>query len=143
MGVLAGRGGGGGPGFATDPDDVRLCPDPGYAGPSLTANLPASAKGGGARNRGWGVEGGDGVLAGGETERGGEGSLPPTGLLDGGGAGGGPRRPEVVEPVFSGLIFDGGAAGGGGGGALDLVSPTLGKAETMPLANSSACFCWT
>jgi hypothetical protein len=44
--------------------------------------------------------------------------------------------------VFSGLILDGGAAGGGGGGARDLVSEGVGKAEAMPLAISSACFCW-
>lgn len=112
------------------------------AGPSLTANLPASAIGGGARNRGCGVAGGEGVLAGGDTERGGDGALPPTGLLDGGGAGGGPRRLEDV-PVFSGLILEGGAAGGGGGGALDLVSPTEGITELSPLAISSCCFCWT
>jgi hypothetical protein len=48
-----------------------------------------------------------------------------------------------VEPVFSGLILDGGADGGGGGGPLDLVSATFGKAEAIPLAISSACFCWT
>lgn len=49
---------------------------------------------------------------------GGDGALPPTGLLDGGGAGGGPLRLDA--PVFSGLILaaDGALDGGGGGGAF-------------------------
>lgn len=51
---------------------------------------------------------------------------------------------EDEAPVFSGLMRDGGAeGGGGGGGARDLVSETDGKAWAIPLAISSACFCWT
>lgn len=85
--------------------------------------------GGGARNLGCGVPAGDGVRGGGDGDRGGDGALPATGLLDGGGAGGGPRRLDELEaPVFSGLIREGGAAGGGGGGALDRVSLAVGKA---------------
>lgn len=152
MGVLGGRGGGGGPGFARDPDEARLRPEGCMAGPSLTANLPASAMGGGARNLGCGglgAGGGDGVLAGGggELDRGGEGALPGTGRRDGGGAGGGPLRlEEAVVPVFSGLILAGGAdGGGGGGGALVRVSLAvlMGRACAIPLAISSLCFCST
>lgn len=149
IGVFGGRGGGGGPGLAREADEARVRPEGCSAGPSLTANLPASAMGGGARNLGCGLAaGGEGVLVrGGELDRGGEEALPGTGLRDGGGAGGGPLRLDEAEvPVFSGLTLEGGAAGGGGGGgALDLVSAAeaMGNAWTIPFAISSACFCWT
>lgn len=52
IGVLGGRGGGGGPGFATEPEDARARLGVYTAGPSLTAYLPASSMGGGARNLG-------------------------------------------------------------------------------------------
>lgn len=112
IGVLGGRGGGGGPGLANDADEALSRPDECTAGPGLTANLPASASGGGARKRGWGLGAGEGVLGGGEGDRaGGDGALPATGLLDGGGAGGGPLLlEELAVPVFSGLILEGGAA---------------------------------
>ena len=60
MGVLGGRGGGGGPGFSTL-DTLRGLTD-GVETLEL-AYLPASASGGGARNRGAG-RGGDGVRSG-------------------------------------------------------------------------------
>ncbi len=128
MGVFGGRGGGGGPGFAKEPEEARARPEGCRAGPSFTAYLPASAMGGGARKRGCGLAAGDGVRGGGDGDRGGDGALPPTGLRDGGGAGGGPRRLDEVVPVFSGLILEGGADGGGGGGPLDLESVAVGKA---------------
>ena len=105
-----------------------------YQTPGFTANFPASAKGGGARNLGCGLGEGDGVF-GGELDLGGDGALPPTGLRDGGGAGGGPRRLAVVDPVFSGLSR---AAGGGGGGALPLEA---GMDEAIPFAIACACCC--
>jgi hypothetical protein len=143
-GVLGGRGGGGGPGLARVPEEAlaRL------AGGEIldTANFPASAKGGGALNLGCGVEGGDGE-GGGDSALGGDGGLPPTGLRDGGGAGGGPLLPEVVldmvVPVLCGLNFgrDAAAAGGSGGGAFDL--PVLPIASAIPCAVSAACFSLT
>jgi hypothetical protein len=103
------------------------------------ANFPASAIGGGALNLGCGVDGGDGD-GGGESALGGDGGLPPTGLRDGGGAGGGPLLldvvPDMVAPVFCGLNLgkDAAAGGGGGGGAFDLPKPS-----TTPCAVSFAC----
>jgi hypothetical protein len=141
IGVLGGRGGGGGPGLARVADEAlaRL------AGGDVweTANFPASAKGGGALNLGCGVEGGDGE-GGGDSALGGDGGLPPTGLRDGGGAGGGPLLLDVglavVAPVFCGLNLgrDAVAEGGGGGGALDLL--VLPVASATPCAASAACF---
>ncbi len=152
MGVLGGRGGGGGPGLASEPDEARLRLEAGGAGPGLTANFPASAMGGGARNLGCGLAAGDGVRGGGESERAGDDVLPGTGLRDGGGAGGGPLRllEDAPVPVFCGLspecgAADGGAGGGGGGALDDLASEdeAVGRACAIPLASSSACFCLT
>lgn len=120
---MGGRGGGGGPGLARPaPEDAlgrlgEAC----VRGPSLTANLPASARGGGALNTGRGAGGGEGVLLSGingEGALGGDGALPGAGLLDGGGAGGGPLLLAVVEPVSSGVNREAGGPGGGGGGAF-------------------------
>ena len=138
-GDLGGLGGGAGPGFVT-PDEAlgRLLsrPEGCIAYPCWTASLPAPAKGGGTRNAGLG---GEGVLAGGLSSRGGgDSDRPPTGLRDGGGAGGGPRLLEdVVVPVLSGVSL--GAGGGGGPGRLAAWDIAAGKAE----ATSSACFCLT
>lgn len=140
IGVLGGRGGGGGPGFA------RFAPDEARGRPMLasaTANLPASANGGGTRNCGCGVVGGDGSGEG-ESAFGGDGALPPTGRRDGGGAGGGPLLLAVVDPVFCGLSLGNGAldgGGGGGGAALDLLVSFI--ALAIPCAVSAACFCAT
>lgn len=120
---MAGRGGGGGPGLArAAPEDAlgRLGEDC-ERGLSLTANLPASARGGGALNTGRGAGGGDGVLlsgSNGEGALGGDGALPGAGLLDGGGAGGGPLLLAVVDPVFSGVKREAEGSGGGGGALL-------------------------
>jgi len=120
-GVFGGRGGGGGPGFATF-EDARFLE--GRAGASF-ANFPASASGGGALNRGGGGPGGgDGCLGGDGVfwrRDGADGAGNGTGrapLRGGGGAGAGPLDADVL-PVFCGLILlVGGAFGGGGGGAL-------------------------
>lgn len=107
------------------------------------ANLPASASGGGARNLVVGWTGGDGSR-GGEFCSGGEAATSVRVLRDGGGAGGGPLRLAVVEPVFCGLIefildAPGGAAGGGGGGgAFPLRSLTFASTSPPPFA---ACLC--
>lgn len=79
------------------------------------ANLPASAKGGGARKRDCG---GEGARVGEDSD---DGALCiwEAPLLDGGGAGGGPRL--VLPPVDCGessLTRVVKAPGGGGGGAL-------------------------
>jgi hypothetical protein len=110
-----------------------------------TANFPASAIGGGALNLGCGVDGGDGD-GGGDSALGGDGGLPPTGLRDGGGAGGGPLLLDavldMVAPVFCGLNPGKDAAaggGGGGGGAFDLLGPALPKPSAIPCAVSFAC----
>lgn len=89
------------------------------SGPSATANLPASASGGGARNRGCGVDGGEGVRGIGELPlaAGGDGAEPGTGLRDGGGAGGGPLlEDEPMSSVLERAADDAGGGGGGGGG---------------------------
>ena len=120
IGVLGGRGGGGGPGFTLL--ETALCLD-GGGGAFVPANLPASAIGGGALNFGWG---GDGVLSGdfegGVGCRGGEGAALLTNRLfrAGGGAGGGPLLDDTELPVFCGLreLSLPGAAAGGGGGAF-------------------------
>jgi hypothetical protein len=123
-GVFGGRGGGGGPGFATFDDALALF---GGAGGRF-ANFPASAIGGGALNTGFGGPGG------GEGSRGGddgaglaeEARLTPGASVfvrrAGGGAGGGPR---FEAPVCWGLIGPRTGAligGGGGAGALDFFS---------------------
>lgn len=122
IGVLGGRGGGGGPGLVTlDVARAR----PGSVGASFT-NLPASANGGGALYRGCGgVGGGEGDCCRTGAE-GGSGRAPRRG---GGGAGGAPllETDELVLPVCWGLIlldlFDNdGPPGGGGGGALPVGS---------------------
>jgi hypothetical protein len=139
MAVFGGLGGGGGPGFAA-PDEALA--RPGRFGPPAPANLPASASGGGARNLGWGVKGGEGDR-GGESSLfggGGDGGRPPTGLRDGGGAGGGPLRLDDVVPVFCGLSFGSPADGGGSGGAALLLPDA---AFTGPAITSAACFCST
>jgi hypothetical protein len=135
--VFGGRGGGGGPETAA-PDEALA--RPGRGGPPEPANLPASARGGGARNLDCGVKGGDGDRIGESSLRGGggDGGLPPTGLRDGGGAGGGPLRLCDVAPVCCGLSFDGAAGVGGGGTAL--FRPCVVSAG---LFNSAACFCST
>ena len=137
IGVFEGRGGGGGPGLATlAVEDALALPDGCMSTPGFTANLPASANGGGARNLGWGLASGDGV-AGGDLDLDGDGALAATGLRDGGGAGGGPLRLAVVDPVFSGLSRAAGG-GGGGGGALP---PEVGMEEAIPFAIACACCC--
>jgi hypothetical protein len=141
IGVLGGRGGGGGPGLARVAEEARAR----LAGGEVweTANFPASAIGGGALNLGCGVVGGDGE-GGGDSALGGDGGLPPTGLRDGGGAGGGPLLLDVVlaivAPVFCGLNLgrDAAPGGGGGGGAFDLPVPPV--ASAIPCAASAACF---
>jgi hypothetical protein len=136
--VFGGRGGGGGPEIAA-PDEALT--RPGRSGPPEPANLPASASGGGARNLGCGVRGGEGDWTGESSRRGGggDGGRPPTGLRDGGGAGGGPLRLCDVAPVFCGLSFDGAAGGGGGGTAL--FRPCVASAGLV--RPSAACFCST
>ena len=119
------------------PEDARARPGDGCEEASLTANLPASASGGGALKIGRGVAGGEGVLAGtGEGSRGGEDERPGAGLLEGGGAGGGPLLLDEVAPVLSGLNL--GAmrppGGGGGGGALPLLFAE--RPDAIPLAIS-------
>ena len=65
--------------------------------------------------------GGEGSLGGLGLGEGGRCTAPPAVLLDGGGAGGGPRLLVPDElPVFCGLRFA--ALGGGGGGALVALS---------------------
>lgn len=94
MGVFAGRGGGGGPGVAFEIARGRR----GGTGPAGTANLPASAIGGGALN----------FRAGGDGSRGDGGDVGSSGasgrdFRDGGG-GGGPRRLVELDPVSWGLM---------------------------------------
>lgn len=109
IGVLGGRGGGGGPRFAPELALERV---PG-AGLMPWENLPASAIGGGARNLGLGGDGSRG-----------EADAPSSCasgrvLRDGGGGGGAPRRLPELLPVLWGLTLGaGGAEGGGGGGAF-------------------------
>ena len=150
IGVLGGLGGGGGPGFAKLLGFDTVLARPVGPGPWDTANLPASASGGGARNLGCGLEGGDGDGSGGDSGLGGEGGLPPTGLRDGGGAGGAPLLLDVLDnvaPVFCGLTLDDGADGGGGGGAalpdIEFLLLVLPMASAIPVAVSCACFCST
>lgn len=111
-GAAAVRGGGGGPGLA--PDAARALPlslpDGCAAGPGATANLPASASGGGALNRGFGGPSGDGVL-GGVSSCSREGSRSGKGLREAGGAGAGP-----LLLLKSASDLDAGGPGGGGGG---------------------------
>lgn len=114
-GVFGGLGGGGGPGFDSDPACARCC-----AGLMLVpTSLPASANGGGAANL---VGGG----LGGEGSRGGVGSLAGSFIIDlraGGGAGGAalPRPAGAGKlPGLSDRVRDGPVGGGGGGGALFL-----------------------
>lgn len=115
----------------------------GSGGPPEPANLPASARGGGARNLGCGGNDGEGVR-GGESSlgRGGDGR-PATGLRDGGGAGGGPLRLDDVAPVFCGLSLGGPAAGGGGGGAGGVPLLLPGEVSVASATLSAACFCST
>lgn len=81
------------------------------------ANLPASAIGGGALNRGLSGDGSRVGLGLGLDVLCIAGDAPPAFLLDGGGAGGGPL-PD--DPVFCGLKLA--ATGGGGGGARAALS---------------------
>lgn len=82
--------------------------------PAGSANLPASAIGGGAlnlRTGGDGSRGGGGVGSSGASER----------VFRDGGGGGGPRLLVELDPVSCGLIevtFGVGGADGGGGGAV-------------------------
>lgn len=97
---MGGRGGGGGPGFATfEVARGRL----GRLGAGTFANLPASAIGGGALN--WNAgRGGEGVLSG---DPGGDGDLRCDAVLElsgrvlrgCGGAGAGPRLEKLEVPV--------------------------------------------
>lgn len=142
MGAFGGRGGGAGHAFVA-PDNART--RPGRGGPPELANLPASASGGGARNLGSGVAGSGGDWGGeslrfGSGEDVGDGGRPLTGLRDGGGAGGGPLRLDMVAPVICGLSF-GGAADGAGGGGIALLFP--GVVSAAALAPSAACLCST
>lgn len=118
-GVFGGRGGGGGPGLVKFEPEVARC----RVGPTEFANFPASAIGGGARNRGLCGDGSRGGDCGGESLSGREGADGSgRALREGGGGGGAPRRPDALLPVFCGLmVFDldagvGAVEGGGGGG---------------------------
>lgn len=88
MGVFAGRGGGGGPALTFEVARGRRR----GTGPAGTANLPASAIGGGALN----------LRAGGDGSRGGvdarSSGASGRDFRDGGG-GGGPRRLVELDPV--------------------------------------------
>lgn len=109
-GVFAGRGGGGGPGWAALEVPRALDGGVGAIFPS-SANLPASAIGGGARKfqRLGPAPAGDESLAGlPEPCRSGPSGRAP--LLTGGGAGAGPLLVEPPLPLCCGLI-DGGAGG--------------------------------
>jgi hypothetical protein len=98
-GVFGGRGGGGGPG--TGPGAAELVARL-LVGTGVAANLPASASGGGALNRGLGGDGARGGLGEGLGGRWIAGdALPAADFLGGGGAGGGPRfEAPPDEPVF-------------------------------------------
>ena len=111
MGVLGGRGGGGGPGA----EDTCRC-----AGSSW-AYFPASGNAGGALKRGAGGGGGVGSC-------GGVGSLCISSVLPdlrGAGGGGGTPRRELVDDKLSEVDRALGA-GGGGGARLWLPEPLTG-----------------
>lgn len=90
IGVFGGRGGGGGPALTLEVALGRLR----SAGPSGTANLPASAKGGGALNLRAGGDGSRGG-GGGEADSSGASAL----VFRAGGGGGGPLRLPELLPV--------------------------------------------
>jgi hypothetical protein len=143
-GVFGGRGGGGGPRFVAPEEALARV---GRGGPPELANFPASASGGGARNLGGAVNEGEGDR-GGESSRcdsGGDGGRPPTGLLEGGGAGGGPLRLDAVAPVLCGLGLGGPAEGGGGGSGGGPAALFLAGVVSVVLIvpSSAACFCST
>ena len=134
-GVFGGRGGGGGPGVAELV--ARLLEGKEGVGRSWFANLPASASGGGALNRGLGGDGARGGLGEGLGGRWIDGDAFPAAadFLGGGGAGGGPRF-EVPpdEPVFCGLkVAALTAPGGGGGGAFAALSLFSASAAAVAL----------
>ena len=151
IGVLGGRGGGGGPGVATF--DVALGRPGSLGGAAAPAYLPASASGGGALN--WKcARGGEGVRSG---DLGGEGGFGWFGepdevdwfsvrlLLVGGIAGAGPLREDIVLPVTCGVIvsilLDDGADGGkGGGGALPLRAALSDAPSCVPGIGSPLAF---
>ena len=134
-GVFPGRGGGGGPGFGPAPGEGT-----GFRTGSR-ANLPASAKGGGALNRGFGGSGGVASRAGDSASAsvlfdrlgagGGGGALEElAGDAEGGGGGGGGARRESAPLVTAGEAGAAGAAGaaggaGGGGGGGECLTVSL------------------